>query len=377
MTPLLAIPQNEAHVETLGWLVPELLSRGISVRALDLDSVFHQGIDLASVPGIETSVIEHHSEEAFYRLHPIRQIRTIRELGPAVRSHAAGADIVLVFNDGALQRVALREARRRGRQAAVLLDGMISNYRETVSLPRRALRHAGRMLAYSNIGSMFPSEIGMSPADRMFVIGTHSAEVLRRRGASAREIIATGLPRFPEEGAAGRRTPARLLYLTGAFGWHGSPHLHAAQIEDVRLLGALASEVGYRLTVRVHPRDDSRAYQPSSHAVVSAARPLRDEINDTDIVLSLASTGLLEAIAIGRVALTLSVNAPWRVFSESFAADPIFGPVRTLPDLRSELARLTGNEYLRHLLKQRSIYRRYALPGGATASRAIASSLAA
>ena len=377
MKQLLALPQNETHAETLRCLVPHLRSSGIEVRALNLDGVFHQGIDIGRIEGVQVSDIDYRMPVPFYRSGAFTQVRTVRTLANRIIRHAEGADIILAFNDGALQRVALDAGRRWGRRTALLIDGMISNYREQISHSRRLLRQAGRVLNRTHLATLLPSEIGMSPVDQVFVIGPHSADVLRSRGAPADEIIATGLPRFPEEEVVAPRGPVReLLYLTGAYRWHGAEHLDAAQVADVRMLGELAAEVGSRLAVRVHPRDDPAAYGAYVDNIHSAIRPIREDIAASDVVLSIASTGLLEAIALGRVAMTWSVNAPWRVFADSFAADPLLGAIRTRAELQSALAVLGKERYVSKLRAQRVAYRQYALPGGSRASSAIAAHLA-
>ena len=378
MRRILALPQNDTHAETLRCLVPELVRRDVAVQALDLDGVYHQGLDLSGIEGLHVAVVEHRTAAPFYRSTPLTQLRTVRSLAAAIRRQVADADVVLAFNDGALQRVALHEGRRRGQRTALLIDGMLSTYQHDASSFRRMLRRAGRALNGTSLGALLPSEIGMSPVDSVFVVGPHSAEVLRSRGAPAAEVIATGLPRFPEEEPVLPRHPSRLLYLTGAYGWHGADHLDAAQVADVRMLGDLATEMGLELTVRVHPRDDVASYQAIGHEVLKAAgRPLGEQMREADVVLALASTGLLEAIALGRVALTLSINPPWQVFARSFAADPFLGSVRSVAGLRNALSSLDGDGYVAQLTRQRAAYRRYACPGGPVATRAIAEHLAA
>lgn len=376
---LLALPQNETHVETLQCIVPHLRSRGIEVRALDLDGIFQQGIDLSRIDDVRVSVVDYRMAVPFYRSSALTQVRAVRALASRIVRHAEGADIILAFNDGAVQRVALDDGRRHGRRTALLIDGIISNYRERIPYSRRALRQAGRVLNRTRLASFLPSEIGMSPVDQIFVIGPHSADVLRSRGAPAGEIIATGLPRFPqEEPIAPRGTVRQLLYLTGAYGWHGAEHLDAAQVDDVRALKRLSDEIGSRLVVRVHPRDDLAAYGAHVDAIHTADRPIREDIGNSDVVISIASTGLLEAIALGRVAMTWTINAPWSVFADSFAADPALGALRTRVELHSALTALDDrNQYVSTLKEQRAAYKRYALPGGSRASSAIAAHLAA
>ena len=379
MKQLLALPQNETHAETLRCIVPDLRSRGIKVTALDLDGVFHQGIDLSRIDDVCVTVVDYQMAAPFYRSSALTQVRAVRALAKSIVGHAERADIILAFNDGAVQRVALDEGRRRGRRTALLIDGMISNYRERIPYSRRVLRQAGRLLNRTRLASFLPSEIGMSPVDQVFVMGPHSADVLRSRGAPAGEIIATGLPRFPqEEPVAPRGTVRRLLYLTGAYGWHGAEHLDAAQVDDVRTLKRLSDEIGIRLVIRVHPRDDPAAYGAHIDAIHTADRPIREDIGNSDVVLSIASTGLLEAIALGRVAMTWTINAPWSVFADSFAADPVLGAIRTRAELHSALTALDDkDQYVSTLKRQRAVYQRYASPGGSRASAAIAAHLAA
>jgi hypothetical protein len=340
MTVLLAMPQNETHVESLRQLIPALSVRGVTIRLLDLRRVYDQEIDLES---LEAEIVTPRVADrtAFYRSGPLERAKIVLHMWRPVEAAVDETGGVFAFNDGAIQRVALRRARQRGGATFLLLDGMISEYREASKSDsfRVLLQRMGRLLGGTPAAAFLPSEVGMAPVDVIFVIGEHSASVLRRRGARAKDIIPSGLPRWTDRGAR-QSFPSnvrRILYLTGAFAWHADAATGVAQVSDVGILWAVCRRLGIQLAVRVHPRDDPAPYDGIGELIDPASEPLAASISWSDEVVSLVSTGMLEAISLGRPARVLCITPAWHRFEKSFAADPMFMRVQTEEQLESAL----------------------------------------
>jgi hypothetical protein len=357
-------------------LAQVLLGKGIRSVALDLDGVFHQGT-AQFLGGVETRQSGLSSVRPFYRASAVSQARIVAAARPLVETWLDGVTAVVAFNDGALQRLVLAEALDRDVPTDMVLDGMISFPEDGLSaraLVRRALRSAGRALGGASASAFLPSDVGMFPVRRIHVAGHHSANVLRERGSRANEILASGLPRWPEPEPS-RLAPIRnVLYLTGAFRWHGDPATAVAQEQDVVELAAVCRDLGLPLAVRVHPRDERHRYEASGVSLVDPrAETITETIRRSDLVLSVVSTGLVEGVILGKPSRVLAIHPDWRRFSNSFAADPVFRPLRHSDALRDALTRMASECDEGLLEQQRARLSVYVAATGRAAAGRIAS----
>jgi hypothetical protein len=167
-----------------------------------------------------------------------------------------------------------------------------------------------------------------------------------------------------------------VLYLTGAFRWHGDQAMAAAQEEDVAELADACQEVGLSLTIRIHPRDDRDPYLDVRASILDArSEPISASIRRSDLVLSIVSTGLVEAVLLGKPSRVLAIHARWSRYRRAFVADPIFGAIRSIEQLRSELGRLATSVELAALAEQRQGIARYVAATGPSATTRIAATI--
>ncbi len=215
---VLLLPQNGQHLETTLILIPELVAHEMVPEVMLMDGVFHQDLDPGLVGGtahIRQLLVT--LDRPFYRMTPLGQVRAILRSVRPMRRAVGHPAVIIAFNDGALQRLAMRLARPA--KVAILLDGMISDYAAPtngLNRVRSLLKGFGRLVRATPAGIILPSDVGLSPADVVFVLGRHSAEVLVSMRSRAAQVVATGLPRWPH--ATGTDRPSsvrRVLYLTG------------------------------------------------------------------------------------------------------------------------------------------------------------------
>lgn len=376
---VLLLPQSQQNIETTNALVPAFAAAGFSTQVLLLDGIFKQGIKAADVdPAAAVQEIDTEASAPFYRLDPLRQIEVIRRARGPLRRAIRRPAAILAFNDGAIQRLAFRSA--PGVPSVLLIDGMLSDYGPPTGLTsqvRGLLKLLGRATSSTPLGVALPSDVGLSAVDSVCVIGQHSVDVLRRRGARAARLVATGLPRWPVGSSRPDPTAARrILYLSGAFAWHQRRASAEAQLKDVRLLARTCRELGIDLTVRVHPRDDRGPWEALGvRLVAGVGRSLAEDVATNDVVCSMASTGLLEAISLGSVAMPLVVNEPFTTYASSFVADPCFAAVRDPGQLHDRLAgwreRIPGSV----VAEQRRAVLRYVAAGGPEAAWRVAAEI--
>ncbi len=90
--------------------------------------------------------------------------------------------------------------------------------------------------------------------------------------------------------------------------------------------------------VRVHPRDRVEAWSERGFAVVTSDdESMETSILGSDLVLAMVSTGLLEAVSLGRIARAVIIADRYESYERSFVADPFLAAIRTATDLRSAL----------------------------------------
>ena len=61
-------------------------------------------------------------------------------------------------------------------------------------------------------------------------------------------------------------------------------------------------------------------------------------IRQTDLVVSIVSTGLIEAVVLGKPSRVLAIHPRWSRYRRAFVADPLFGPIHDVEQLRAALA---------------------------------------
>jgi hypothetical protein len=376
---VLFLPQNDSHAETAALLDRELAKRGLESVTLDMDGVYHQGtVPLLKGMTILPSGLA--SDRPFYRLSPLHQMRIVAAARPLVSRWLAEVDAVVAFNDGALQRLVLTEAGRRSLPTDLVLDGMVTYLdapHSPRSLARRFLRQTGRRLDGTTAGAFFPSEIGLSAVDRTHVAGEHSAEVIRSRGSRARHVLASGLPRWPDAEWNAPTRVEKVLYLTGAFRWHDDQGSAVAQERDVAELAAICDEFGLALTIRVHPRDDVERYAGIKATIVDPqAESMTATIRRSDLVMSIISTGLIDAILLGKPSRVLAIHPAWSRYRRTFVADPLFGPIRDVEGLRVALNEMAAGVDGTMLDGQRRGLAPYVAATGSEATGRIAAALA-
>jgi hypothetical protein len=376
---VLFLPQNDSHAETAVLLQRELARRGLGSITLDMDGVYHQSTEQI-LKGMTVRPSGLASDRPFYRLPPLEQMRIVASARLAIPRWLADVDNVVAFNDGALQRLVLTAARQRGINTDLVLDGMVTYLDEPPSVgsfARGILRMTGRWLDRTSAGAFFPSEVGLAAVDRTHVAGEHSAMVLRSRGSRALRVLASGLPRWPN---AEWNAPARVegvLYLTGSFRWHGDQRTAVAQERDLVELADVCAELGLPLTIRVHPRDEAERYAGIRATFVDPrAESLTATIRRSDLVLSIVSVGLIEAVLLGKPSRVLAIHPAWSKYRRAFIADPIFGPIREIDQLRAALIGMAAGVDLGTVDRQRRGLAPYVAATGSEATERIAAAIA-
>jgi hypothetical protein len=263
-------------------------------------------------------------------------LRVVLRLAPEIRRIVAETDAILCANAGVIEGSLFTEARRLGVPRYVIQPGLV--FDEAVSAGKRAGRWIRR--TSTRLGSSLMSGVGLGSlsgrgggrpyarVSAVFAMGEDSRVGLQKLGAKADAIVVSGVPRLAAQFSL-RSTPVDpqggVLYLTGAWLWHGESEGEALQQQQLRSLCAAASFLG-RLRIRVHPRDDRAAYRwclDYDHVELSGPeQPLGHDVVGAAVVASRVSTAVVEAVVGGR--LGVMIDPPRFRNKAAIWRDPFF-----------------------------------------------------
>ncbi len=324
MKRIALLAQNEHDAISALLMAQELARQGWAAGQLvSLDRFLQQRAErIFEGSGLAVEAVEPRRplRAPFYLLPRLERLAVVVANQRSLSSLEDRFDAMITGCDGALERVLINSLRRRHKPAYLVINGL--HFSRSESGLQTAVR---RLLARLHYNHLFFSELGQGMCHRVFAPGDHSRLELMKLGVPAERIDVTGSPRFastirPELDLERqildrlvRSEPLRLLYLMGAWEWHGlfeEMNREMAQLEHCAEL-AQRWPGRFELLVRLHPRSSEAEKKQlesiSKIRILSAERPLRDDLKTSDVVLAVASTGLLEAIALGRLVLVVDL----------------------------------------------------------------------
>ncbi len=325
MKRIALLAQNEPEAASASLIARQLGHEGWGVaELLSLDRFFEQHAQrIFEGSGIDVRVVEPRRplRAPFYRLPAWSRLAVVLANQAALASLAGSYDAVVVGCDGALERVVVNSMKRLGRPTYLVISGL--SFARSEGALKTGMR---RLLTRLRLNHLFFSELGQGMCHRVFVPGEHSRRELVKLGVPDERIEVTGSPRFarlipashdPEKqilDRLGEAGPIRMVYLMGAWEWHGLHDELDREMAQIRLCAETAHRWPgrFELAIRLHPRstpgERERLEAIPGISVLSAERPLPEELRQAHVVLAAASTGLVEAIALGRLVLAVHLS---------------------------------------------------------------------
>lgn len=347
-----------AILEDLENLLPvaralERLSHGaVGAEFVCLDAIYHQNVEKALIAAdVAHFVLRPRAAAPVFLLH----LPMWRRLAYSLLNHRAlsrlarGYDAFVCGAGGVSERIMAAAAWRAGKPTFELQGTLY--FRSRITNPGNSLLLALHRAAPA-LGFLLPGAIiGVTAVMRhLFVMGEHAAATMRTAGVRS-EIHAFGIPRYaplfhplPALSDERRRTRT-VLFLPGAFRWHGYGDLDRFQLATLRELAEVVRALGddYRVVVKLHPRDYPEDYEPlrASGLVELRAGKLIDSLPDAFLVVGMVSTSLLEAARAGRLTASFMSAEPqgdelWRLTREF----PFMPHFRSTAELREYLVRI-------------------------------------
>ena len=357
---VLFFPQNKTHIDNMLPVANALIAKGYDVCFLNASKIYKQNIYCDSFP-FQIINIDLSTPVSFAFLSSLRKIIFLRNYVTYISLlRFNNYDYFIYGNDGALQRVFI--AKYRKAKHVLILDGMISDYTFSMlsifrfsdtpinDLKRKVrdvLKYViNKVFAYLPYNYYLPSDVGCSGLDKIFVLSDYINNVIYNQRIKKTDIITSGMPRykFLKDDNSQVNGPLKIVYITEAFIWHNDSFSDILQHKTIKLLVSQLKQNeanDFRLTVRVHPRDEIKNYDylhnESFVTVEDSKVNIYETIQSSNIILAVNSTVMLEALSIDKKVIFLFFNNEYWRYKKSFLTDSIFKKVFNTDELMSEL----------------------------------------
>jgi len=129
-----------------------------------------------------------------------------------------------------------------------------------------------------------------------------------------------------------------VLYLTTAARYHNYIKLQEWHDDEMKILYKVIMNSSYNFRIRVHPRDDLNNYSKFAKSYISSGviKPLKEDVNWSDVVVTIPSSTVFEVNKFGKPYLILW---PFNYNTDVFNPD-----IKSLDSLEKELRRFDEKE---------------------------------
>lgn len=324
---ILAVVENPLEVETLGPVAESLAQKSagsVQMEFIAQDPLLNQGAEEAvRRRGLEVADIRVPVDlpASLFELDKLKQAVVLRRVSRALRPCVNQYCAVVCGIDSVMARMLVDAANQKGKPTYQVLPSLYLG--ENASEWRRAFKFVFRYVAGSLLSVPFlklHQGKSRSGFNRIFVMGERTRESLVEEGVPAKRIEASGVPRFTGLFNTGEADPMtdvprseepRLLFVLGAYRWHGMAE--EGRLQEQQLSELVEEATGrnrpHTILVRLHPRGEEPPKWLADYSRVRFLDPARTDIIDNilqaDVVVSHRSTALYEAVLAGRPVVRL------------------------------------------------------------------------
>lgn len=331
--------QNETHAHNFAPIIELLLEYDIKsdqINTIHLDGL--TGLNTASLLSAQKKdILPIFSKTPFYRLKSLSRIIFLLRNSSLIKNSVLNTNVLVVGNDGAIQRLMSRTVRKNGGRTLLLLDGLLHPWpRQGISRLKKILkRNILKLCASLGLDHLAPSDVAHSRLDHIFVMNKYVENLLRDQGIVSRSDVIS-LPRFANYindyfllRNNETQSRFRILYVTGAFLWHNELELDKCQQEDINDITEFASlNPNVDIRIRIHPREEKERYSnrvwPSNVTLTDASQSPLQDIAWASVLLTARSTMALEAQIVGLPVVLYTRNFPLPGPDSFFSQDPYF-----------------------------------------------------
>ena len=121
MKKILFFPQNDSHIANMESISEWLKEHGYGVTYVDTSNIYYQKISLGHEYHIVKINLPLHT--SFYRLSVLERMKYVYRFNKEIPdSLISEHDILIIGNDGALQRILINRFRKKKKKTVMLLD---------------------------------------------------------------------------------------------------------------------------------------------------------------------------------------------------------------------------------------------------------------
>lgn len=317
---ILILSENRQELECLNDIANEI------VKHLPTAEITHVSLDRFYFQDAETyfkdkglNYIELDYKEVLSTPFPFLngkdKFEIIRYCMPQIIKLVKDVDAVICGIDGSFQRAFVSKAKKYGKKTFQLLISLIFDQdMKTTNLKDRMIFS---ILSMFNMNYYYYGKICSAEFDRVYVCGGVVKEALLAGGVREDVIRVSGIPRFASlfESCEMKKSKAgkfRILYISGAFGWHRDYEGESIERYALgKLVEIIERDARFEFTIKMHPRADMKCYEwlnDNNHIRIETNRDLAELYSQNDIVMSLRSTCMFESIVNGTPALSLTTS---------------------------------------------------------------------
>ncbi|BDV43443.1 hypothetical protein GURASL_23660 [Geotalea uraniireducens] len=301
------VVQNETHLRNFQAIIDDLILKGVPrdiIKYISLDSVTGQSV-CNNVSNVDVIGLPIKHPINFYLSGKIRRMLWLIYNYKFIAALGKNIKVLVMGNDGAIQRILLRRVKCQNGFSILLLDGLLFPWQFSFSIKsisrylKKYLFVLGELL---NVDWLLPSHVGHSSVDQIYVMDDYVKKVLTAQ--VNKEIQTIILPRIrslvSEYCQCREHSGFNVLYITSAFIWHGEVDLAKKQWMDIVDLSEYAynhPDVNFR--IRVHPRESQDEYlkfaYPPNVNLSFKENLLLDDLSWATVVVTSVSTVAYEA----------------------------------------------------------------------------------
>lgn len=374
MKKVLFYPQNNSHVENYSALLESFKERQIEVSVVDTSSIYKQQL-LLNRFGNNILKPKLSLSNSFYRIGLIDRIKAVSKLRHSLVEYSLSFDALIIGADGAFERILVKEFAHQNKQTIMILDGMISDYSvsweeifihplyvipcSVKKLTSCIKRSVFKLFANTRLSPFLPGVIGMTPVNKIFLIGEHSKHVVSKYNKHS-QIYAMGLPRFkysPIQQHIDATNKLKVCYFPSAFKWHHLFKDDIRQHQDISLVCETLNEIKNKearevqLLIKIHPREDMNDYirykQKFSFVKLEMNVAIEDCFHNNSIFLTNLSTVIIEGLLCNINVYSLMIHFPYWKYKRSFLRESVIQKIYT----KQELVNLLHNPIINNTIK--------------------------
>jgi hypothetical protein len=395
------IGQNQQQVSNLILVADQLVEEGFQktdLTFLSLDNVHCQNTNKA-LKDLNYNLIElpFKLTKPFYLNSYFQRLVSIFKSIEFFKQIICKDSILILGCDGAFERVAISLVENPQNDVFLIVDGVLSNtkfdFLEVMQNSEEKIKDIAKVLIGKikntltliskrlNIDYFAFSTVGQSKSGQVYVVGQSTKDVLVHQGVNPNKVLVTGVPRFDIQNLVPATSNVKkILYLSSAFAWHNFHEYDLAQKNDICQLTEFFANSEYEFNIKIHPREQEIDYEwlVGKYDNINVINgDLKEKIESHDLIISPFSTGLLESIALGKLAISYTKAFKEYKIKKLFINLKGFIHITSLTQLQEILSKITVDESFYECLYQQELdaFRYVFYKGNTTASEIIAKNI--